>query len=186
VCVCTRCCACAWACVIVYVSWSVCVCTHYCACAWACVCAYVCILQASSTFAVRRTQHIRTRHDPHALTSPHANDQLYHLCKIGHVRLARTIYMQCKRVHTVFLAEISANTWSYTARICIYIYIYIRDGSYGLLRRPIRYNTLLIRNTRIIRERIFAILGGTLGLHQPPSNHHELSPQPPEHYNASW
>ena len=59
----------------------------------------------------------------------------------------------------------------------------IRDGSYGLLRRPIRYNTLLIRNTRIIRKRIYAILGGTLGLHQPPSNHHELSPQPPEHYN---
>jgi len=64
--------------------------------------------------------------------------------------------------------------------------IYIRDGSYGLLRRPIRINTLLIRHTRIIRKRIFAILGGTLGLHQPPSNHHELSPQPPEHYNASW
>jgi len=61
-----------------------------------------------------------------------------------------------------------------------------RDGSYGLLRRPIRYNTLLIRNTRIIRKRIYAILGGTLGLHKPPSNHHELSPQPPEHYNASW
>jgi len=60
--------------------------------------------------------------------------------------------------------------------------LYIRDGSYGLLRRPIRYNTLLIRNTRKIRKRIFAILGGTLGLHQPPSNHHELSPQPPEHY----
>jgi len=60
-----------------------------------------------------------------------------------------------------------------------------RDGSYGLLRRPIRYNTLLIRNTRIIRKHIYAILGGTLGLHQPPSNHHELSPQPPEHYNAS-
>jgi len=63
---------------------------------------------------------------------------------------------------------------------------YSRDGSYGLLRRPIRINTLLIRHTRIIRKRIFAILGGTLGLHQPPSNHHELSPQPPEHYNASW
>ena len=61
-----------------------------------------------------------------------------------------------------------------------------RDGSYGLLRRPIRYNTLIIRNTRIIRKRIYAILGGTLGLHQPPSNHHEFSPQPPEHYNASW
>ena len=61
-----------------------------------------------------------------------------------------------------------------------------RDGSYGLLRRPIRINTLLIRHTRIIRKRIFAILRGTLGLHQPPSNHHELSPQPPEHYNASW
>jgi len=61
-----------------------------------------------------------------------------------------------------------------------------RDGSYGLLRRPIRYNTLLIRNTRIVRKRIYAILGGTLGLHQPLSNHHGLSPQPPEHYNASW
>ena len=36
---------------------------------------------------------------------------------------------------------------------------YTRDGSYGLLRRPIRYNTLLIRHTRIIRKRIFAILG---------------------------
>jgi len=60
-----------------------------------------------------------------------------------------------------------------------------RDGSYGLLRRPIQINTLLIRHTRIIRKRI-AILGGTLALHQPPSNHHELSPQPPEHYNASW
>ena len=35
-----------------------------------------------------------------------------------------------------------------------------------------------MRNTRIIRKRIYAILGGTLGLHQPPSNHHELSPQP--------
>ena len=69
--------------------------------------------------------------------------------------------------------------------VCVWFLI-SRDGSYGLLRRPIRYNTLLIRNTRIIRERIFAILGGTLGLHQPPSNHHELSPQPPEHYNASW
>ena len=46
--------------------------------------------------------------------------------------------------------------------------IYTRDGSYGLLRRPIRYNTLLIRNMRIIRKRIYAILGGTLGLHQPP------------------
>ena len=33
------------------------------------------------------------------------------------------------------------------------------------LRRPIRYNTLLIRNTRIIRKRIYAILGGTLGLY---------------------
>ena len=66
------------------------------------------------------------------------------------------------------------------------ISVFARDGSYGLLRRPIRINTLLIRNTRIIRKRIFAILGGTLGLHQPPSNHHELSPQPPEHYNASW
>ena len=61
-----------------------------------------------------------------------------------------------------------------------------RDGSYGLSRRPIRINTLLIRHTRIIRTRIFAILGGTLGLHQPPSNHHKLCPQPPEHYNASW
>jgi hypothetical protein len=61
-----------------------------------------------------------------------------------------------------------------------------RNGSYGLLRRPIRYNTLLIPNTRMIRKRIYAILEGTLGLHQPPSNHHELSPQPPEHYNASW
>ena len=39
----------------------------------------------------------------------------------------------------------------------------IRDGSYGLLGRPIRINTLLIRHTRIIRKRIFAILGGTLG-----------------------
>ena len=36
-----------------------------------------------------------------------------------------------------------------------------RDGSYGLLRRPIRYNTLLIRNTRIIRKRYF---GGYPGL----------------------
>jgi hypothetical protein len=50
-----------------------------------------------------------------------------------------------------------------------------RDGSYGLLRRSIRCNTLLIRNTRIIQKRIYAILGGTLGLHQPPSNHHELA-----------
>jgi len=41
-----------------------------------------------------------------------------------------------------------------------------RDESYGLLRRPIRINTPLIRHTRIIRKRIFAILGGTLGLHQ--------------------
>ena len=47
-----------------------------------------------------------------------------------------------------------------------------RDGSYRLLRRPIQYNTLLIRNTRIIRERVYAILGGTLGLHQ-------TTPQPP-------
>jgi hypothetical protein len=39
-----------------------------------------------------------------------------------------------------------------------------RDGSYGLLKRPIRYNTLLIRNTRIIRKRIFAIFGGYPGL----------------------
>jgi hypothetical protein len=61
-----------------------------------------------------------------------------------------------------------------------------RNGSYGLLRRPIRYNTLLIPNMRMIRKRIYAILEDTLGLHQPPSNHHELSPQPPEHYNASW
>jgi len=53
--------------------------------------------------------------------------------------------------------------------------LFTRDGSYGLPRRPIRYNTLLIRNTRIRRIRIYAILGGTLGLHQPPSNHHELS-----------
>ena len=65
-------------------------------------------------------------------------------------------------------------------------YVLPRDGSHGLLRRPIRYNTLLIRNTRVIQKRIYAILGGTLGLHQPLSNHHELSPQPPEHYNASW
>jgi hypothetical protein len=62
------------------------------------------------------------------------------------------------------------------------VYIHIRFGP----TLPIRYNTLLIRNTRIIRKRIYAILGGILGLHQPPSNHHELSPQPPEHYNASW
>jgi hypothetical protein len=34
-----------------------------------------------------------------------------------------------------------------------------RDGSYGLLRRPIRYNTLLMRNTRIIRKQIYAIWG---------------------------
>ena len=61
-----------------------------------------------------------------------------------------------------------------------------RDDSYGLLRRPIRYNTLLIPNTRMIRKCIYAILEGTLGLHQPPSNHHDLSPQPPEHYNVSW
>jgi len=61
-----------------------------------------------------------------------------------------------------------------------------RDGSYGLLRHPIRYNTLFIRNTRIIRRLIYAILGVPVGLHQPPSNHHELSPQPPEHYNTSW
>jgi len=65
-----------------------------------------------------------------------------------------------------------------------------RDGSYGLLRRPIRYNTLLIRNTRIIRKRIYAILGGTLGLHQPPSNHHELSSQPhiimPQGKDPEW
>ena len=67
--------------------------------------------------------------------------------------------------------------------VCLIIF---RDGSHGLLRRPTRYNTLLIRNTRIIRKRIYAILGGTLGLHQPPSNHHKLSPQPPEHNNASW
>jgi len=40
----------------------------------------------------------------------------------------------------------------------------VRDGSYGLLRRPIRFNTLLIRNTRIIRKCIYAILGGTRGL----------------------
>jgi len=68
---------------------------------------------------------------------------------------------------------------SWYAIFCVYIQkdlILFRDGSYGLLRRPIRYNTLLIRNTRIIQKRIDAILGGTLGLHQPPSNHHELSP----------
>ena len=64
--------------------------------------------------------------------------------------------------------------------------VLLRDGSYGLLRRPIRTNMPLIRHTHIIRKRIFAILGGTLGLHQPPSNHHESSPQPPELYNASW
>ena len=40
-------------------------------------------------------------------------------------------------------------------------------------------------HTRIIRNHIFAILGGTLCLHQPPSNHHELSPQPPVLYYAS-
>ena len=56
------------------------------------------------------------------------------------------------------------------------VYVIIRDGSYGLLRRFIWYNALLIRNTRIIQKRIYAILGGTLGLHQPPSNHHKLSP----------
>ena len=56
---------------------------------------------------------------------------------------------------------------------------------HGLLRRPIRYNTLLIRNTRIIRKRIFAILGVPWASHQPPPNHHELSPQPPEFYNSS-
>jgi hypothetical protein len=39
-----------------------------------------------------------------------------------------------------------------------------RDGSYVLLRRPIRYNTLLIRNRRIIQKHIYAILGGTRGL----------------------
>ena len=61
--------------------------------------------------------------------------------------------------------------------LCVCVF-FIRDGLYGLLRRPIRYNTLLIRDTRIIRKRIYAILGGTLGLYQPPSNHHELSPQP--------
>jgi len=79
----------------------------------------------------------------------------------------------------VFL--VGATTTIITIFIC-----FTRDGSYGLLRRPIRINTLLIRHTRIIRKRIFAILGGTLGLHQPPYNHHELSPRPPEHYNASW
>ena len=57
----------------------------------------------------------------------------------------------------------------------LFIYIY-RDGSYGLLRRLIRINTPLIRHTRIIRKRIFAILGGTLGLHQPPPNHHRIVP----------
>jgi hypothetical protein len=77
--------------------------------------------------------------------------------------------------------------FSYSNSQCHFKIIFqIRDGSYGLLRRPIRYNTPLIRNRRIIQKRIDAILGGTLGLHQPPSNHHELSPQPPEHYNASW
>jgi hypothetical protein len=75
--------------------------------------------------------------------------------------------------------------YDFTYIRCVYT-VLARDGSYGLLRRPIRINTLLIRHTRIIRKRIFAILGGTLGLHQPPSNHHELSLQPPKHYNASW
>jgi len=42
--------------------------------------------------------------------------------------------------------------------------ILTRDGSYGLLRRPIRINTLLIRHTRIIRKRIFAILGGVFAI----------------------
>jgi hypothetical protein len=37
--------------------------------------------------------------------------------------------------------------------------VYTRDGSYGLLRRPIRYNMLLIRNTRIIRKRIMLFWG---------------------------
>jgi len=37
--------------------------------------------------------------------------------------------------------------------------VYTRDGSCRLLRRPIRYNTLLTRNTRIVRKRIYAILG---------------------------
>ena len=52
-------------------------------------------------------------------------------------------------------------------QLCLFL-CETRDGSYGLLRRPIRYNTPLIRNTRIIQKRIYAISGGTLGLHQPP------------------
>jgi len=82
----------------------------------------------------------------------------------------------------VLLAGESPNIRSCTLYI---YYIYTRDGSYGLLRRPIRYNTLLLRNTRIIRKRIYAILGGYPELApttlQPP----RMSPQPPEHYIAS-
>ena len=85
----------------------------------------------------------------------------------------------CSRITAYLVCMVSEG-------VCVcHLFEVSRDGSYGLLRRPIRYNTLLIRNTRIIQKRIYAILGGTLGLHQPPSNHHELSPQPPEHYNAS-
>jgi len=60
-----------------------------------------------------------------------------------------------------------------------YLTVFFRDGSYGLLRRPISINTPLIRHTqhtRIKRKRIFAILGSTLGLHQPPPNHHQIAP----------
>ena len=58
-------------------------------------------------------------------------------------------------------------------QLCLFL-CETRDGSYGLLRRPIRYNTPLIRNTRIIQKRIYAILGGYPGLApttlQPPKN----------------
>jgi len=102
-----------------------------------------------------------------------------------YIRFWPTLHMQHQTPDQLY--EISSNAALYITRNwATPFFVTPRDGSYGLLRRPIRINTPLIRHTRIIRKRIFAILGGTLGLHQPPSNHHELSPQPPEHYNASW
>ena len=61
--------------------------------------------------------------------------------------IKRLFLAVCCPLHKTFIRGGAGGFLFWTTRL-----LFGRDGSYGLLRRPIRYNTLLIRNTRIIRN----------------------------------